>query len=306
MSRCVDPAVGGTLLDRVRPGGPELDGRELAHLEACAGCRSSVERVRRMAEAWQALEPTPAELRSARGRFARSRPGRRGAPRMVPRAAAMVVVLAAAAAGAAVRVVVHFASPTPPPVALTPPEVATPSAKPKHKGHGLAARPAAPLDPAVDDALDAPASAEPPEAGVAQSSPPAEVPVDALPQAPPVPQLTPAPVGVHHAVTAAAPPAPQAVPQDSPSQTDGPAPSPWVVAAAAMRSGDYAAAEAAFNELARSPDPSTRDAARLARAQVLVARGRAAEARPELRDLSIDGATPRVRKRAAEALEALP
>jgi hypothetical protein len=307
MIRCVDPAVGEALLDRVRPGDPELDPRELAHLEACAGCRASVERVRRMAEAWRALEPTAAELRSARGRFARSPPGRRGSPKMVPRAAALVIVLAAAAAGAAVRVVVHFASPTPAPTALSAPEVAAPTAKARRKGHGLAARPAGPLDPAVDDALDVPAPTESPEAGIAQAPPPAEVPVDALPQAPPLPPSPPptsAPAVVRHAVTA--PPAPQAVSQEPPSRTDGPAPSPWVVAAAAMRSGDYGAAEAAFNQLARSPDPSTRDAARLARAQVLVARGRVAEARPELRDLSIDGATPLVRKRAAEALDALP
>jgi hypothetical protein len=72
-----------------------------------------------------------------------------------------------------------------------------------------------------------------------------------------------------------------------------------------MRAGDYVGAEAAFNELARSPEASTRDAARLARAQVWIAQGRMAQARPELQSLTVDGATPLVRKRAADALDAL-
>jgi hypothetical protein len=71
-----------------------------------------------------------------------------------------------------------------------------------------------------------------------------------------------------------------------------------------MRTGDYPEAERAFGELARSNDPRTRDEARLARAQVLVAEGRSGEARTELTDLARSGATPLVQARAAEALRA--
>ncbi len=78
--------------------------------------------------------------------------------------------------------------------------------------------------------------------------------------------------------------------------------SPWVVAAKAMRSGDYATAERAFEQLATSSDPQPRDEARLARAQVWLAEGRVSVARPELSTLAATGATSLVRQRAADAL----
>src|SRR5262249_22537350 len=79
----------------------------------------------------------------------------------------------------------------------------------------------------------------------------------------------------------------------------------WGTAAGAMRSGDLPGAERAFGDLARSSDPRTRDEARLARAQVLVAEGRTGEARSELAVLAPSGATPLVRERATEALRTL-
>ena len=97
-----------------------------------------------------------------------------------------------------------------------------------------------------------------------------------------------------------------AAPTATASGVPAPPPSPWTVAATAMREGDYAGAEAAFADLASSSDAPTRDAARLARAQVWIAQGKASQARPELASLSTGGATPLVRKRAAEALDALP
>jgi hypothetical protein len=78
------------------------------------------------------------------------------------------------------------------------------------------------------------------------------------------------------------------------------------VAAAALRIGDAETAERAFGSLAESPDPRTRDAARLARAQLWLSRGRVAEARGELGSLARRGATSLVRARAAEALDDLP
>jgi thioredoxin-like negative regulator of GroEL len=69
-----------------------------------------------------------------------------------------------------------------------------------------------------------------------------------------------------------------------------------------MRSGDYATAERAFDQLASSSEPQPRDEARLARAQVWLAEGRVSEARPELAALAASGATPLVRQRAGDEL----
>jgi hypothetical protein len=79
----------------------------------------------------------------------------------------------------------------------------------------------------------------------------------------------------------------------------------WAAAAEAMRAADYGRAETAFAALAESSDPHTRDAARLARAQVWIAQGRLGQARPELQDLALNGATEGLRSRAAAAVERL-
>jgi hypothetical protein len=80
----------------------------------------------------------------------------------------------------------------------------------------------------------------------------------------------------------------------------------WELASAAMREGDYRRAERAFDDLALSSDATTRDAARLARAQIWLAEGRFAEAHPELDLLSTSGSTPYIRQRASEARKAIP
>jgi hypothetical protein len=76
----------------------------------------------------------------------------------------------------------------------------------------------------------------------------------------------------------------------------------WARAADALRENDFADADRAFDELCRAPDAPTRDAARLARAQLWIANGRGAEVRPVLVDLAATGATALVRQRAAELL----
>jgi hypothetical protein len=76
----------------------------------------------------------------------------------------------------------------------------------------------------------------------------------------------------------------------------------WARAAEALRSDDFVAADQAFNQLGHDSDAATRDAARLARAQLWIAHGRAAEVRPVLEDLASTGATALVRQRAAEFL----
>lgn len=76
----------------------------------------------------------------------------------------------------------------------------------------------------------------------------------------------------------------------------------WARAAAALRQDDFDAADRAFSELGQSSDPATRDAARLARAQLWISRGREAAVRPVLEQLAQSGATALVRQRAAEFL----
>jgi hypothetical protein len=87
----------------------------------------------------------------------------------------------------------------------------------------------------------------------------------------------------------------------------GPAANPvsapaWARAATALREDDFDAADRAFDELGRASDATTRDAARLARAQLWISRGRGAAVRPVLEQLAQSGATALVRQRAAEFL----
>ncbi|HMI83917.1 MAG TPA: hypothetical protein VK550_07470 [Polyangiaceae bacterium] len=76
----------------------------------------------------------------------------------------------------------------------------------------------------------------------------------------------------------------------------------WSRAAAALREDNFEVADRAFDELGHSSDPATRDAARLARAQLWISRGREVAVRPVLEQLAANGATALVRQRAAEFL----
>ena len=78
--------------------------------------------------------------------------------------------------------------------------------------------------------------------------------------------------------------------------------SAWHDAARALEQNDHARAERALAELGASPDQPTRDAAELARAQLWVSRGKPDQARPVLERLALRGATPLIRRRAAEIL----
>jgi hypothetical protein len=78
--------------------------------------------------------------------------------------------------------------------------------------------------------------------------------------------------------------------------------SAWRRAAQAMRQGDEAEAQRALGELTRSSSAANRDAAALALAQLRMASGQDALARPELERLSREGATELVRRRARELL----
>lgn len=77
---------------------------------------------------------------------------------------------------------------------------------------------------------------------------------------------------------------------------------PWTGATSRPSFSLPPAAERALHELAESSDRNTRHAAQLALAQLRVAKGRGAEAKLVLQQLAATGATPTLRKRAADLL----
>lgn len=79
--------------------------------------------------------------------------------------------------------------------------------------------------------------------------------------------------------------------------------SEWQRAAEALRDGDLPTAEAALAELENSRSLHDRQAAELARAQLLVRGGRAGEAIPTLQRLARDGDSPVIRSQAATLLD---
>ena len=76
----------------------------------------------------------------------------------------------------------------------------------------------------------------------------------------------------------------------------------WTRAAEALNRGDTEAADKALEELTAEGSEESRDAAWLARAQTWVASGQPERARPVLIKLAASGATPLIRKRAAQTL----
>ena len=81
--------------------------------------------------------------------------------------------------------------------------------------------------------------------------------------------------------------------------------SDWQRAAAALRSGDLSAAEAALAKISQSDLVRDRQAAELARAQLLARSGRVAEATPTMERLAREGSSPLIRAQAASALQSL-
>ncbi|HEY3498780.1 MAG TPA: hypothetical protein VGK73_29015 [Polyangiaceae bacterium] len=77
----------------------------------------------------------------------------------------------------------------------------------------------------------------------------------------------------------------------------------WARLAADLRDGKREEARAAIEELGRSADPATRDAALLVRAQLDLAAGRREQAATTLAELAERGATEVIRKRARTLLE---
>lgn len=77
----------------------------------------------------------------------------------------------------------------------------------------------------------------------------------------------------------------------------------WQRAAQSLRNKDFSAADTALAEIEARGRPSERDAARLARAELMLASGRQAMAVPHLRDLAEHAKSSVVRGRARELLQ---
>jgi len=126
----------------------------------------------------------------------------------------------------------------------------------------------------------------------AEQAPAVAAPVAAASEHPP---LSPRP----SSSTSGAEPHPAALP----SASSRPGASEWQRAAEALRGGDLRTAEAALAELENSQSLHDRQAAELARAQLLVRRGRAREALPTLQRLAREGDSPVIRSQAATLLD---
>jgi hypothetical protein len=116
----------------------------------------------------------------------------------------------------------------------------------------------------------------------------------------PPPDAEPAPAPTHRQPSSSGPTLEPPMERD-----DADAVGAWSRAAQALRTGDEPQALRALDELGRNVDPTTRDAAQLARAQLDARGGRVESAAPVLRHLSEAGATPLIRRRAAEVLKGL-
>ena len=80
----------------------------------------------------------------------------------------------------------------------------------------------------------------------------------------------------------------------------------WEAAATALRANDRDRAEHALDALAETTDLRTRDAARLARAQLWLSQGKVDRARADLQDLAATGVTSIIQQGARDALLSIP
>jgi hypothetical protein len=317
--QCLDPRIADAVLDAARPA-RALSRDHLRHVEACESCRIAVERTRRLVSAYRDGIPSAAEIGAARVRYARHTARRHGygAARrwhLLPRAvtiALLLAVVASAAAQIAARRVERSKETS----------EAAPAAKPPHHHraharHRLAGAPIAGSavdleldngsDDGSDDLSDLAPGVEPAAAPAAATMP---APPPALPLLAPEPPRPAASVAAGAAAPAHLRKSPRlalAVAQPAPAETrHDPPTASWQAAAAALRANDRMQAELALAALAEAADPRTRDAARLARAQLWLSQGNVDRARADLQDLAASGVTSLIRQSARDALQTVP
>ncbi len=289
-STCADPRISEQLLDlaqfarrRSLARAVQLSSEQAQHIEGCASCRASMERARRMVAAHQSLEPNAAEVAAARVRFAERRLSSRVFRGRVLSRAVTVGLLLALVAGAAAQIAIR----RPWQQALR--AASQKASKPGSHAHATS----------LPDSLAAQPTVEIVPLSSVREPSPAHAPSDRRVRVPRRP-ATVAGVDVSGTIDDAPAPAESAGP--SVERLAG----SWEAVAAALRAGDQATAERALDRLAALDDARTRDAARLARAQLWLAHGRLGAAREELEDLAATGATTTIRARAREALVARP
>lgn len=109
----------------------------------------------------------------------------------------------------------------------------------------------------------------------------------------------PSPTPVQTAIGAAPPPLPSPVIASAPASAS---PEQWRRAARGMRQGDFEGASAALSELSRHGSAADRESALLVQAQLLLSRGKTAEAKAILQTLADAASAPSVRRKSAELL----
>jgi hypothetical protein len=265
-TRCANASLSEAVLEAARAGRLPVEPHLARHLESCRACRVSVEQLRRLADTWSELQPSRSELAAAHVRFvSRQRRGSSSSARPVSAGAALVLVFVVGSAFAALRVAA-VRRVSGPPARIESPRSLSPAKRP----------------PA-------------PAIGVAPVAPPS---LNGEPR-------SPLDLNVLPAVASSQPTEAVAVHSKKVTLNRSSLPSAWSVAAAAMRDDDYATAERAFSELTLAQDQRTREAARLARAQVWLAEGRISDARAELEELAKQSLSSVVRQRASEALRSM-
>jgi hypothetical protein len=309
---CSDATMVEGLLEVATRGGSSFSLEQLRHLEACEGCRTSVERTRRLAATWRRLAPSSAELSAACARF-ESRTPRRGRARAAPSALVLAVLLAAAAASGGIQIAASRRSAPAFPTLVGPPPAGVRALHPSTVAMPKPALSPAPAPLAALDSITIPSATPPHRVVPLALSPHPLAASPALSPSPPLQSevapllLLPLPAPPASGLPVPPPPPPPSdVPPAVPAAASSPVMPTWTAAAAAMRAGDYARAEEAFTALAATSDAHTRDAARLARAQLWLSEGRVAGARAELESLIATGATALIRQSAADALRRSP
>lgn len=234
---------------------------------------------RALVEAWRADVPSPAELRRGYGRFTRKPRASQGLVRLASGLALGLLLGVGLAQAASVAHTRWVAAQE---VAL---RATAKRAVPARAAHGTTPLVPQPPLPATSEA---PAASVTPAASVAPS---ASV-------APPA-SAAPATAPVRSAPSALDGPT-------SPSRSSAPyVQQQWQQAAAALRANDFTQAQSALLEVERSVGGSERDAARLARAQLLASHDRTAEAIVLLSDLSVHAQSSVVRDQSAGLLSRL-
>jgi hypothetical protein len=313
------------LLDKTSRGDP-LSVKEREHLDTCAVCRAACERTRRLVATWTAARPPDAEIGRARARWRRAHASSPssfdpGIVRWAAGGAAMAIAVVVAANGlerAHDEISSRGAAAAPPVVPAMGAQAVVVRGDTRvpavdglvirlgrdesanvvgTSGAVLVLRGPGTVVLRTDETMACGFRAE-----LLEDREPA--PVTATPAAPPPARTERELASAHASAEPAIDPShvPTAPVPEVPAASPTGAASAWAIAAEAMRNGKIREADRAFADLSLSADPRERDAAKLARAELWMANGHAAEARPLLAELAASGATPLVRKRAQALL----